>query len=94
MIRARGIYDVRLFCLRCGQDVFVALAQHLRGPSVCSVVLKWQGTQQHGEAGAHGGRDEEQATTPERVAGRPEERVLGRPEAARKPAARKLSGEL
>ena len=51
---------------------------------MCSVVLKWQGTQQHGEAGV----DDELAgaTTPESVVGRPEEHVLGRLEVARNTA--------
>ena len=31
----------------------IAADTKVRGPSVSSVVLKWQGTQQHGEAGAH-----------------------------------------
>ena len=55
---------------------------------MCLVVLRYQGTQQHGEAGAH---DELVGTKtrirPERLVGRPEGRVVGCLEEARNTAA-------
>ena len=59
MIPVRRKYESVYLCplrsrrLCSSRSAPIAAERKLRGPSVCSVALKWQGTQQHGEAGAH-----------------------------------------